>query len=63
MKQNHKSTGHLFFHGEFEYFQFGQDIYRAQITSVFDLHSNRRFGRFECPAHMLNQLKAILGIK
>lgn len=54
-----RSVGHLAFFGPFEYWQAGQDVYRASLDNVMEIlgrhpdgtYIGRRFGRFECPAH------------
>lgn len=57
-----KSTGHLFFSGEFEYFQDKSgDVFRAVIDSPI-MTDKKRFGRFETTEYALPLLKKILGV-
>ena len=50
MKQSHeKSAGHILFHGDFEFFERGGEVYRAPISApLADFTNKSRHGRWEC---------------
>ena len=50
-----KSKGHITFLGNYEYYLSDTgDLYRAHIGNVIASDTQRRHGRFEAPAHMVD---------
>lgn len=49
-----KSKGHIVFIGNYEYYlSDAGDLYRAHVGNVIASDTQRRHGRFEAPAHMV----------
>jgi|TARA_Y100000296_G_scaffold81316_1_gene108291 hypothetical protein len=49
-----KSDGHISFAGDFEYYDYNGEVYRAPLDNVIDLDRNVRFGRWECARTLWN---------
>lgn len=52
-----KSTGHLMFCEEYEYYQFNDTVYCAPLHNAFMITPNVRHGRFVCPMRMWDRIK------
>lgn len=54
MTQLTKSNGHLEFIGDFEFFLFNGELYRARISNVMNVDGYRS-GRWEAPAYLVEE--------
>jgi len=57
IRGNTQSTNHIEFIGEFEFFTGNNgELYRARRDNAFDINGFRLGGRWEGPAHMIEQI-------
>ncbi len=54
-----KSKGHICFNDNFEFYQCGNQVYRAALSNVIDIEGYR-FGRWECSVPMFNRFKDMI---
>jgi hypothetical protein len=57
------SEGHLFSVNGFEYYQVGNEVYRAPLSNPLGKFGTRTGARFECYARSVQMLKQILKIE
>jgi hypothetical protein len=56
-----KSKGHLCFKDGFEWYVFGEDLYRAPVGNTFDCDNHVRFGRWESTVEHTRRYPEVFG--
>lgn len=60
MSARQRSAGHIGWVDEVEFYEVGGQVYRAPESSVFDLTTGARIGRWECSRPMFDAYREVV---